>query len=346
MSADDLSEAAKTLSEAGAAKGGRARAEKLSDERKREIAKQGAAARWNADVPIAEYNGFIPFGSELIPCAVLPDGRRVLSERGVTKGFGLKRAGSNWQRKNEVGARMPVFASAKNLIPFMDEDLKLALSSPILYRPADNKGVVAFGTLAEVIPKICDTWLKARDAGDVLSERQQSIARQADLIMRGLAHVGIIALVDEATGYQADRAADALEKILAQFISKELCKWAWTFKPEFYKEMFRLRGIKASEFSANRPQYIGHLTNDIVYKRLAPGVLEELRKVTPKDENGRRKHQFHRRLTRDQGHPQLREHLASLVTLMKLAKTWDEFYANLNEIHPEWTPQKRLAFAD
>lgn len=337
----DASGAAKVLSDLGASKGGKARAEKLTAEQRSEIAKTAAAARWNPDVPIAEYEGQIQFGSEVIPCAVLPDGRRVLSERGVTKGFGMKRAGSNWQRKDETGARMPVFASAKNLIPFMDEELRSALANPILYRPSSQKGVVAFGTLASVIPQICEVWLKCRDAGE-LQPQQMKIAVQADMIVRGLAHVGIIALVDEATGYQADRAADALEKILAQFISKELCKWAWTFKPEFYKELFRLRGINASEFSASRPQYVGHLTNDIVYKRLAPGVLSELRQVTPKDDKGRRKHQFHRRLTRDQGHPQLREHLASIITLMKLAKTWDEFYANLNEIHPVWTPQRRL----
>lgn len=275
MSKDNLSEAAKTLSEAGASLGGKARAQNLTPERRSEIAKQAAAARWNTNIPLAEYEGQIEFGNLVIPCAVLPDGTRVLSERGVTKGFGLKRAGSNWQRQNETGARMPVFASADNLKPFIDEELRLALISPIMYRPASSPGAVAYGVRADVIPKVCDVWLMARDA-KALKKQQFHVAVQADIVMRGLAHIGIISLVDEATGYQADRAADALEKILATFISKELCKWAWTFKPDYYRELFRLRGIKASEFSASRPQYIGHLTNDIVYKRLAPGVLEEL----------------------------------------------------------------------
>ena len=325
--------------------GGKARAEKLTAEQRKEIAKRAASARWNSDVPIAEFEGMVPFGDMEIPCAVLPGGKRVLSERGVTKGLGLKRAGSNWQRDAENGARMPVFLSAKNLEPFVSDELRHMLITPIPYRSRSTPIAVGNGIEAKVIPMICDVWLAARDAG-VLVKQQWHVAVQADIVMRGLALVGIIALVDEATGYQADRAADALEKILSKFISKELCKWAWTFKPEFYKEMFRLRGINASEFTTQRPKYIGHLTNDIVYKRLAPGVLAELRKVTPRNESGRLKTHLHRRLTREQGHPQLREHLASIVTIMKLSKTWDEFYEKLGEVHPVWTPQKRLAFND
>jgi hypothetical protein len=71
-------------------------------------------------------------------------------------------------------------------------------------------------------------------------------------------------------------------------------------------------------YTIKRPQYFGHLTNDIVYNRLAPGVLDELQRVTPKDEKGRRKHRYFQRLTQNVGYPKLREHLGSVVTLMKL----------------------------
>ena len=86
-----------------------------------------------------------------------------------------------------------------------------------------------------------------------------------------------------------------------------------------------------------RPQYFGTLTNDIVYRRLAPGVLEELKRITPKsDETGRRKHKYFQRLTANQGYPKLREHLGSVVTLMKLSEDWDDFVAKLNQIHPRY----------
>lgn len=317
-------------------KAANARAKSLSKAERSEIARKAAKSRWSAEIPVSQYEGEIPFGNEKIPCAVLPDGRRVLSERGVTKGFGLKRAGSNWQRKTdeETGARMPVFASANNLIPFMDGELRLALSKPILYRPMNNRGAVAFGTPAEAIPKICEVWLRARDAG-VLNEHQKKIAVQAELIIRGLAHVGIIALVDEATGFQNDRARNALAEILEAFIKSELGKWAKRFPDDYYKELFRLKGLKWP-FDKNPPQYVGHWTNNLVYSRLAPGVLDELRKKTPKLESGNRKNRFHQWLTEDVGNPRLQEHFVKIITLMQSCDEWDDFEKRLNRVAPKF----------
>src|ERR1700692_2521236 len=34
----------------------------------------------------------------------------------------------------------------------------------------------------------------------------------------------------------------------------------------------------------NPPQYISHLTNDLIYARLAPGVRDELLRLTPRNE--------------------------------------------------------------
>jgi hypothetical protein len=98
------------------------------------------------------------------------------------------------------------------------------------------------------------------------------VARQCEILLRGLARVGIIALVDEATGYQRDRAKDALAKILEAFIAKELQAWVQTFPVDFYEQLFRLRSLDYPAYSVKRPQYFGVLTHDIMYKRLAPGV--------------------------------------------------------------------------
>jgi hypothetical protein len=72
---------------------------------------------------------------------------------------------------------------------------------------------LASGYRADLLPIVCEVYLQARDAA-VLPPNQQHVAKQADILMRGLAHVGIIALVDEATGYQEFRAKDALSRIL------------------------------------------------------------------------------------------------------------------------------------
>jgi hypothetical protein len=98
--------------------------------------------------------------------------------------------------------------------------------------------------------------------------------------------------------------------------------------------------------SVRRPQYFGHLTNDLIYKRLAPGVLEELKRVTPYDESGRRKHKYFQRLTSNVGYPKLREHLGSVVAIMKLINDWDDFICKVDRLHPRIGETMMLPFPD
>ena len=267
--------------------------------------------------PKSAYEGVITIGDLEIPCAVLEDGTRVLSERGVTKSLGGKRGGSHWLRKG-AGAELPVYLSAGNLNSFIDSDLLVALKSPIKYRPPSGGGP-AHGIPAEALPQICEVWLKARDAG-ALRRNQFHIAEQADVLMRGLARVGIVALVDEATGYQEVRARQALAEILDKFLVDEYSKWAKRFPDDYYKELFRLREWSYYPFSVKRPPLVGKLTRNIVYDRLAPGVRKELERLNPKDPRGRRKVRHHQYLTPDIGHPKLQEHLTQVVTLMRASR--------------------------
>jgi hypothetical protein len=218
----------------------------------------------------------------------------------------------------------------KALKPFISPEI-VEKSRPIAFRPPT--GGRASGYNAELLPLVCEIYLQARDA-DALQYQQRPAAKQAEILVRGLASVGIIALVDEATGYQALRAKNALAEILEAFIAKELRAWVQTFPDDYYRELFRLRELDYPTDTVKRPQYFGHLTNDIVYKRLAPGVLDELKKVTPRDEHGRRRHKYFQRLTSNVGYPKLREHLGSVVTLMKLSRDWGDFSRKLDQIHP------------
>ena len=67
------------------------------------------------------------------------------------------------------------------------------------------------------------------------------------------------------------------------------------------------------------------MLNDIVYERLAPGVLEELKRRNPVVETGRRRHKFHQWLTEDVGHPALAQHLYAVMTLMRISPNWKTF---------------------
>ncbi len=196
-----------------------------------------------------------------------------------------------------------------------------------------------------MLPQSLEYSIDTERAG-VLTINQLPIAEKCNILLRGFATVGIIALVDEATGYQEVRARQALEKILERYISGELGKWAKTFPDEFYKEMFRLRGWQYSPFTVKRPQYIGHLTNDIVYARLAPGVLEELRKLEPKDDKGRRKHKLFQWLTDDIGNARLKEHLIATIALMRGSSNWKEFSRILQRSYPKLNTNLELPLDD
>ena len=158
----------------------------------------------------------------------------------------------------------------------------------------------------------------------------------ADILMRALAHTGIIALIDEVTGYQSQRPPDALTKILEAFIAKELQPYVKTFPSDFYEHLFRLRGLNYKTDSVERPLYFGCLTNDIVYRRLAPGVLAELKKITLRNEAGRPKHKYFQRLTHNLGYPKLREHLGGVVDIMKLSSDYGDFLSKLDRLHPRY----------
>src|SRR5262249_53245705 len=119
------------------------------------------------------------------------------------------------------------------------KELADMMNNPIRFQVPT--GGIAYGYEATVLADLCDAVLAARKAG-ALHYQQEHIAEQCEILVRGFARVGIVALVHEATGYQDSRAKDALAKILEAFIAKELRKWVSTFPIDYYKELFRLRG--------------------------------------------------------------------------------------------------------
>jgi hypothetical protein len=96
--------------------------------------------------------------------------------------------------------------------------------------------------------------------------------------------------------------------------------------------------------TVQRPQYFGVLTNDIVYKRIAPGVLDELKKVVPRNDEGRPTAKYFQKLTTNIGYPKLREHLGSVVAIMKLSSGYHDFMTKLNMLHPRYGQQMLIPF--
>ncbi len=153
--------------------------------------------------------------------AVLEDGTRVLSEHGVTTAMKSRSGAAKKFKRQELekgGAPLPIFMASNKLNPFISNELRSGLLNAIVYKIGRS---IAKGYKAELLPQICDVWLEARAAG-VLDNQQKEKSYRAEIIMRGLAHIGIIALVDEATGYQEVRDRLALQQILDKYEENEI----------------------------------------------------------------------------------------------------------------------------
>ncbi|HEY0834358.1 MAG TPA: P63C domain-containing protein [Azospirillum sp.] len=314
-------------------KGGKARAEALSPDDRQKIARKAAQKRWEGEAEILRAthdssNHPLMIGGQELPCYVLEDGRRVLSLGGMVRLMGM--SGGSASRRE--GDRLVNFATGKAVSPFISNELLSRMKEPVRFR-APSGGTVATGYEATILPDLCDAVLEARKAG-LLRKDQMHIAVQCEILVRALARVGIIALVDEATGYQELRDRKALEEIVNRYITEELRRWTKTFPDDYFTQIFRLKGWRFPSIPTKRPGVLGYYTRDIVYARLAPGVLEELEKKNP-SEGGRRKHKHFQFLTEDYGDPRLREHLTGVIALMKGSRTWDQFRGMLQRVYPK-----------
>lgn len=304
-----------------------------------QAAKKAASARW--DVPQALHAGELEVGDLKLSCYVLDDERRVFSRSGILDALGMKDGG---QGNTGLGNdRLVRFVHGRAFNDLLTPELESAVAKPFRFRLPSGSGAhlndgMALGYEATILVELCSVILTAREQGR-LHRQQEAIAQRAEVLVRGFAAVGVVALVDEATGYQYSRSRRALAEILERFIAKELAQWAKTFDDEFYKQLFRLRRLDADELG-KRPQYFGGLTNNIVYSRLAPGVLDELRKKNPRGSGGARKSKHHQWLTPEHGHPKLREHLAVVQALMKISPNYDRFIEHLDRVCPPF--QKTL----
>ncbi len=290
----------------------------------------------------AEYQGKLPIKEFAISCAVLEDETRILVERSVANAFGVKGGGTYWlkKRKGEKGALLPEYISAQYLKPYIKDNVYEKLLKPIVY--SNKQGKEVSGIPATILPDICDIWITARENG-ALNKSQEKIAENAYILLRGFAHVGIIALVDEATGFDKVISKKALHKILEEYINKELLPWTKRFPDEFFEEIFRLNNWNYNPASVKRPSVIGTWINKYIYEELPPGVLVELKKKTPKDNKGRRKHHFHRLLTVDIGNSHLEKQLVAVMTLFRAAPNWRIFESLFKKA---FSKQKELDFPE
>ena len=318
----------------GKAKGGFARAEVLSPEKRASIAKNAALKRWEGQGPVALHEGDLSLAGIKLSCAVLDTGQRVLSQSAFMRALNRARqAKGRTHYKGDV--ELPAFLTAQNLRPFIPDDLKVT-SSQIEFRA--KNGTRAFGYSAELLPQVISVFIDADRAG-VLTHMQKRVAERAYMLSKALMNVAIVALVDEATGYQEVRPKDALQAYLEKLVAKDLAAWAKKFPDEFYENIYKLRSWNWPGMGKNRYSVVAHYTNDLVYERLAPGLRTALEEKNPKNEKGWRPAKNHQWLTAEIGDPMLAQHLYSLVMFQRLALAqgygWNRFVKMVDKVHPK-----------
>lgn len=282
-------------------------------------------AKQNSKIPPVRVlkSGPLKIAGITVPCAVLSNGKRIIFQREIV---GLL-------TDNKKGGLSRYF-QAKNLQPFVPEKFKgVELENVILTFPYGPSIAQAFeGT--DLI-EICDMYLKARQAEGErrvkLTQAQRDLAARAEIITRAFAKVGIVAAIDEASGYQ--KAQNEYQQLLAQYIAEDLQPWLTTFGENFYYQIYRLKGWDWSRYSddkINHPWEVAKITNRIVYEKLPTGVLEKLRELSPRNESGNRKNRLYRHLA-SPGYVHLVKHLGHVEAIMEHHHDLDWIHA-LHEI--------------
>ena len=268
------------------------------------------------------HKGELDLGGKKVACAVLSNGKRIITQTALFDAFDRPRKG---ERRIEG---LPSIVGAKNLIPYVTDELQQK-AAPVNYFLQNGNPTAGYD--AELIPLVCELYLKAND-DNVLLDSQAKMVIQANILIRALAKVGITALIDEATGYQYERESNALQEILKAYIAEDFLKWQARFPRKYYQELYRLYGWEYRPLSMKHPKYLGRFTNEYVYEYLPEGVLNELKTKNPKNESGNRVKKHHQFLTGEIGIPHLEKHITKLITVMELSDNVDGFKQNFDRV--------------
>ncbi len=340
--ADKPNKHAKALSKLGASKGGKARASVLTPEERSMISRKAVQTRWanKKGQPLPDYDeeqvfnplrqnqgesrldvlpqepservslfhGEVLLGDINIPCHVLNDGSRVIAQREVIKAL---------TRQEKPSGTISRVIGISSLEPYID--VGKIISKVIQYRlSGSGHQMLSFGYEATLLIEICEAFLRARDDG-ALSKAQLNVAHRAEVILRSCAKVGIIALIDEATGYQAVREKQALQLKLQAFIAEEMQEWARLFPEDFWIELARLEHVRYSPRS--RPLRWGRYVMAFVYDAVDKDVGRELRNKNPNPHFRKNHHQW----LKEFGRGQVRDHLNQVLGVMKTCTDMDDF---------------------
>lgn len=323
-------------------KGGQARAKSLSAAERKTIAKKAAEARWNRSkdpdfIGTAVYQGMLQIGDVQLDCYVLEDKRRLFNKKEMANILGLR---------SEGGSAFLRTMTRPGIASTISPELQEKLDNPVKFKNTHN--TIAHGYEATTLVDVCDTIIQADTEGKLL-DSQKFLVRQAQIVIRAAAKTGIIALVDEATGYIADKRKYEYRQLFQDFIAEECREWAKEFPDPFFDMIYRLYGLRRSNpKSFKHPAFFGGFIRKYVYFPLASSqgaILEELEDKNPVVYiNGGRKHKFHQYLSEELGLHALRAHLWQVIGIGNASKTKKEFHRSFKRAFPQIGDQMEMPF--
>jgi len=263
--------------------------------------------------------GILTIGNVELDCYVLDDqeNTRILSATSIFKAFGRPRKGIN-DRLIIDGVKVPPFIAAKSFKTLINKEL-LSRTRLIEFN-ADKSNKTGFD--ANILPELCSLYLEAR-RHNYLTASQIPLAEKAEILLSAFAKVGIVALVDEATGFQHSRKSDALRILLEKYIADGMQKWIKTFPDAFFQQLDRLYK-NTPTISRKRPQYYGKFITQYIYDPIEHGYvkarLDELNKLP----DGKRKARFHQWLN-EFGKHQLELQIGKILGIMEISPTLESF---------------------
>ena len=255
--------------------------------------------------PFAKYSGSLSLGDKPVDCYVLDDKNRVISMRATVKAIA-----------NDDNGDLLKYVGVKSLQPYIDS---AGISSRFVEFTIPGNPNKAKGITAETFLDICSAYVSALTSGAPLTEKQRGIAINCSILLSACAKTGLIALIDEATGYQYEREEDALQVKIRAFLSEELRAWEKTFPDELWEEFGRLTHWQGS--LQQRPKYWGKLVLELIYDAMDPDVAKYLKENKPKPRHGLNYHQW---LSEDLGVKALTTHLNQVIGIAKTCNTMEE----------------------
>jgi P63C domain len=303
-------------------------------------------------LPKATHTGVLKLGNIEVACCVLKDGTRLITQRGFFKALGkspnktakaiypdLMLASTETVKSVDAqgipslgdSIHVPAFLAADNIQTLVLEQLLAHQGCDLRPIPFTTpRGSEALGYRAELLPDVCNIWLEARRQ-DLLLQQQMHIAARCELLVSALAKVGIAALIDEATGYQAVRDSNALQKLLDRYLRDDLMRWVKTFPDELYRQWYRLLEWNHLDPVSQRPGHLAKITNRLVYNKLLPNLSSHLCERRGEETQ----HRLHQYLSDAPGRAHLERHIFAIANLGRACENWDDYVALVDRVFPD-----------